>query len=115
MRSAMTLRNRHRCTHQPRGERGVALLVALFALLLLSARGLGMMYSADTETSINTNYKDKQAAIYAANSGLEEAKDRLLAQTGDITPPNGTPSLTAQNVIYLINPSASENFSNIQP
>ena len=98
-----------------RRQRGVALLIALFALLLLSCIGLGMMYSADTETSINANYKDKEAAIYAANGGLEEAKDRLLSQTGDITPPTGTPSLTAQNIIYLINPGASESFSDITP
>ena len=99
-----------------RRQRGVALLIALFALLLLSCIGLGMMYSADTETSINTNYKDKEAAIYAANAGLEEVKDRLLlAGYGDITAPAGLPSLSAANIIYVINPGASESFSNIQP
>ena len=103
---------RRRSARSPRAERGVALLVALFALMLLSAIGLGMMYSADTETSINFNYKDKQAAIYAASAGVEEAKDRLLmtgAAAGDkINPPTDLPSTSAANIIYLINPSSGE-------
>ena len=58
-------------------ERGIALLVAVFALLLLSVIGLGMMYSTNMETSINSNYRDKQAATYAAMAGLQEARDRM--------------------------------------
>ncbi|HEU5450859.1 MAG TPA: hypothetical protein VFU76_02685 [Terriglobales bacterium] len=99
-----------------RRQRGVALLIALFALLLLSCIGLGMMYSADTETSINANYKDKEAAIYAANAGLEEVKDRLLlAGYGDITAPAGLPSLSAANITYVLNPGASESVSDVKP
>jgi len=35
------------------GERGVALFVALFALLIVTAIALGMMFQTDTETSIS--------------------------------------------------------------
>ncbi|PYX64148.1 MAG: hypothetical protein DMG74_14470 [Acidobacteria bacterium] len=41
----------------PGNERGIALLMVLLALLLLSAIGMGMMYMSDTETSINGNYR----------------------------------------------------------
>ena len=60
-----------------RADRGVAMLVTMFALLLLSVVGLGMMYSTNVETFINANYRDKQTATYAAMAGLQEARDRL--------------------------------------
>src|SRR5215470_1149593 len=83
------------------GEQGIAMLVAVFALLLLSVIGLGMMYSTNMETNINTNYRDKQTATYAAMAGLQEARDRIRAYDptlpiphGRITPPGGLPSLS---------------------
>src|SRR6185436_19924268 len=98
-----------------RTERGIAMLVALFALLLLSVVGLGMMYSTNMETAINSNYRDKQGAMYAAMAGLQEARDRLrpwdpLASmpAGRIVAPPGLPSLTAANIVYIINPRGGE-------
>jgi hypothetical protein len=90
-----------------RNESGVALLIAMFALLLLSAIGMGMMFSANTETNVNANYREKQLAVYAALGGAMEAKDRLTS-AGDIPVPGGTPSPSAANVIYIINPSGGE-------
>jgi hypothetical protein len=91
-----------------RKERGVALLIALFALLLLSAIGLAMMYSSTTETSVNANFRDKQSAAYASLSGALEARDRIQPTTGDIPSPADIPSTSAANVIYIINPNAGE-------
>src|SRR5450759_65607 len=88
-------------------ERGIALLVALFALLLLSAIGMGMMFSANTETNINANFREKQIATYAAMAGTQEAKDRL-SSIGDITTPAGLPSASAANIVYIINPQNGE-------
>jgi hypothetical protein len=100
-------------------ERGIALLVAVFALLLLSVIGLGMMYSTNMETSINSNYRDKQAATYAAMAGLQEARDRmrpydptLATPDGRIPAPTGLPTLGSPNIIYIINPKTGED---IQP
>jgi hypothetical protein len=91
------------------------MLVALFALLLLSVVGLGMMYSTNLETAINSNYRDKQTALYAAMAGLQEARDRLRPYdpsqpipAGRIVPPSALPSLTAGTVIYIINPRSGE-------
>ena len=64
------------------GERGIALFVALFALLIVTAVALGMVFQAGTETSINGNYRDDQLAFYAAKAGLEEARDRMRANAG---------------------------------
>ncbi len=99
-------------------ERGVALLVAMFALLLLSAVGMGMMFSANTETNINANYREKQVATYASLAGVQEAKARLQGVVGDVGVPTGTwmpasaihglPSLSATNVVYVINPASGE-------
>src|ERR1700730_15934258 len=58
-------------------ERGIALVLALIALLIVTSIGLSMMYSADTETSINSNYRDAQTSYYASKAGLEEARDRM--------------------------------------
>ena len=57
-------------THS-RQERGIALLTALFALLLISGIAVGMMYMANTETTINYNYRDLQKADYAAYAGVQ--------------------------------------------
>src|SRR5215470_1404061 len=83
------------------GERGIAMLVAVFALLLLSVIGLGMMYSTNMETNINSNYRDKQIATYAAMAGLQEARDRIRDYDptqpiphARIPAPGGLPSLS---------------------
>jgi len=39
-------------------QRGIAMLIALFTLLFLSVVGLGMMYSTNMESAINSNYRD---------------------------------------------------------
>lgn len=92
-----------------RGERGVALLVAVFALMLLSAIGMAMMFSANTETTINSNYREKQIATYAALAGLQEAKDRLIPATGDIDWPTELPDAAAKNIVYILNPSGTDD------
>src|SRR6185295_16711331 len=85
-------------------ERGIGLILVLFALLLLSVVGLGMTYSTNMETAINANCRDKQVSIYAAISGLQEARDRIHPVTANIVAPTALPSLTASNIIYIINP-----------
>src|SRR6185312_548104 len=68
---------------------------------------MGMMFSANTETNINSNYREKQIAIYAAIAGAMEAKDRLTT-AGDIPVPGGIPATGSANVLYIINPSGGE-------
>src|SRR4051812_27517853 len=91
-----------------RNERGIALLVTLFALLLLTVIGLGMMVSTSTETTINANYRDKQASLLASMAGLQEVRDRIQPATPSMTAPTDLPALTSANVVYLINPKSGE-------
>ncbi|HYH00348.1 MAG TPA: hypothetical protein VD837_14540 [Terriglobales bacterium] len=106
-------------------QRGAALLLTVFALVLLTGLGLAMLYSSDTETSISVNYRDKQVAFYAALSGLQEARDRIHPLTGDLGPksdgtglnivPTTLPSLGAKNVLYIINPGPGETVAPWDP
>lgn len=98
-----------------RDERGVALLLSIFGLLLLTAIVASMMFSSDSETKIATNYRDKQTAIYAAMSGVQEARDRLQQLSGDLSgfaavPGPGPTQLPGGNgqVLYIINPKNGE-------
>lgn len=61
-----------------RDERGVALVVALLSMLLLSALGIGLMMTTMTETMIATNYRDNGEALYAADAGIERVMQDLL-------------------------------------
>ena len=88
-------------------QRGIAMLVVLFSLLLLSVIGLGMMYSTNMETSINSNFRDKQNAYYAALAGLQQARDRIQPATHNIVAPELLPSTSAANVIYIVSDYAT--------
>jgi hypothetical protein len=61
-----------------RSERGVALLIALMAMMLLSALGLGLMLTTGTETLITGNYRDSVEATYAADAAVERVIQDLL-------------------------------------
>jgi Tfp pilus assembly protein PilX len=100
-----------------RSERGVALIICLFALMLLSGIGLGMMYMADTESSINRNYRDAQQAYFAAAAGIQEARERLTpTSTTVLAPPTTLPNNgVSTGVVYIINYTGSIAASSIQP
>lgn len=62
----------------PRGERGMAIVLALMAMLLLSALGAGLVLTTSTETLITANYRDNSEAMYAADAGIERVLEDLL-------------------------------------
>ena len=95
---------------QKSNERGIALLLALFALVVVTSIGLAMMFMSDTETSVNANFRDSQLAYYAAKAGLEEARDRMqTTATNSISGslPTALPG-NANSILYITNPSASD-------
>ena len=93
-------------------ERGVALVMALLVLLLITAVGMGMIMMSNTETNISANFRDEQTAYFAAKAGIEEVRDRLRAGSanslllpatlGSTLP--GAPS----GILYVINPLGGE-------
>ena len=95
-----------------KGEQsGIALLLAIFVLLLVAVVGLAMMGASGTEVSLTGNYRSSTAVYYAALSGLEEGRGRLLPKNPDYLscciPPIGT-VFPLGHVIYITNPIGSE-------
>ena len=66
-------------------ESGAALLIALMAIMLISALGLTLALTTGAETIIAANYRDGVQGLYAADAGLERAFQDLLA-LGDWDP-----------------------------
>jgi Tfp pilus assembly protein PilX len=100
---------------QKKDQRGVALLLAIFALFIVTSIGLGMMFLSDSESMVNSNFRDEQTAYYASKAGLEEARDRMRwnAASGSINVPGSSllPTVlpgAAGGVLYIVNPTGSE-------
>ena len=66
-----------RRTKRMTSESGVALVVALLALTLLTLLGITMSVTTSTEQQISANYRWSQQASYNAESGLEIARNYL--------------------------------------
>ncbi len=93
-------------------ETGVALLVAMISLLLITAVGVAMIVASGSESAVSGNYRSSSSAYYAAIAGLEEGRGRLLptnpntlvAVANSGIPAFGTPMLVNQ-VAYILNPN----------
>src|SRR5689334_18196755 len=82
-------------------QRGAALLIAIFALLLVSVVAIALIVSSGTDSALASNYRTSASAYYASMAGIEEARGRLLASS-----PNPIPAspMALTQVIYIINP-----------
>src|SRR5579862_2720990 len=92
-----------------RDERGFALLITIFTLLLLTAIGAGMIALTNTDTSISGNFRDEQSAFFSAKAGLEEVRDRFRSGASNTLSTNSyfsTSNLAGQTngVLYITNP-----------
>ena len=61
-----------------RDERGTALIIALMAMMLLTALGAAVVMVSSTETHISSNYRNGQEALYAADAAVERVMQDLL-------------------------------------
>lgn len=59
-------------------QSGVALIIALLASFLLTAIGLAMVLTTNTETLITENYSGSSETLYAADAGVERVIQDLL-------------------------------------
>jgi hypothetical protein len=59
-------------------EQGVALIVALLAMLLLTALGLALTMTTNTENKISANYRDGVETLYAADAAVERVMQDVL-------------------------------------
>lgn len=91
-------------------ERGVALILALLTLLLISAALMGMIVASSSETNISANFRDEQVAFFAARAGLEEVRDRFRSGTPNSLNASLPAALPGTNngVLYITNPIGAE-------
>ena len=76
-----------------RGEKGVALVMALLVLMVLSLLSAAMLMNVNTETKIAAHSQREALALNAAEAGIAEAISRIRA--GDI-PNSLNPRMVAQ-------------------
>ena len=61
-----------------RREDGIAMIVALMAMMLMMALGMTLMMTTTTESKIAYNYNGGTEALYAADSAVERVMDDIL-------------------------------------
>jgi hypothetical protein len=66
-----------------RSEAGVALLIAIFVLLLIGVTAIALILSSGAESALAGNYRSSASTYYAALAGIEEARGRLLPSNPD--------------------------------
>jgi hypothetical protein len=104
--------------HRRRSEAGIALLIAIFVLLLIGVTAIALILSSGAESALAGNYRSSASTYYAALAGIEEARGRLLPSNPDyfgafVAPP-GT-QLPLGQVRYITNPVAAENVLAVYP
>jgi len=96
-----------------RKESGIALLISIFILLLISVVAIALIVSSGTETAMAGNYRTATGVYYAALAGLEEGRGRLLGKNSGSfknTAPAFAASYSAMGQpVYIINPVGGEN------
>jgi len=93
-------------------EDGIALLMAIFVLLVISVAAISMIVASGTETALAGNYRSAGNAYYAAVAGLEEGRGRMLSNDPNYYgttyfPSVGSP-MAANTVLYILNPFSGE-------
>jgi len=69
----------HNSFSPKRQDAGVALLISIFILLLISGVALALVASSGSESSLAGNFRSSTSAYDAGAAGLEEARGRLLS------------------------------------
>ena len=86
------------------GEQGIALILAMFMVLVVSLLGAALVSTGRTETLSSLNYKSLSQARYAAESGLHSAANYLIhtyvAPGMDAGDPIGAYNRTVSPVTY---------------
>ncbi|MGB8494953.1 MAG: hypothetical protein WCE53_11180 [Candidatus Acidiferrum sp.] len=114
------------CPHKGetlQGQRGAALLIAIFALLLISVVAIALVVSAGTDSALTGNYRTSTSAYYADVAGLEEARGRLLWKNPNyinntnnystLLNSSGLPTWGLTQVLYIVNPADGEAASSV--
>jgi Tfp pilus assembly protein PilX len=61
-----------------RDEHGIAMIVAMMAMLLMSALGIALVLTTSSETTIASNFSNSSEALYAADAAVERSMEDIL-------------------------------------
>ena len=61
-----------------RDEHGIAMLIAMMAMLLMTALGIALILTTSSETMIAGNFRNGSEALYAADAAVERAMEDIL-------------------------------------
>ena len=91
------------------GERGVALVLSLFLVTIMSVLAASLMFLSQTETYATMNYRMMSQARYGAESGVHAAANYLLngyvaVEPGSVTDPLASYNTNVSPVTYLGKP-----------
>jgi hypothetical protein len=104
--------NRHK-----KSESGVALLIAIFVLMLISVIAISLVVASGSESTLAGNYRSSATAYLAGTAGLEEARGRMLPKNADYfnnAVANFIPApLALGQVRYMLNPAQGENLATL--
>jgi len=109
-----------------RGQEGIVLLLALIALLLISAVAASILFMASGESSLVGRQRTSTQVLYAGIAGLEEARMRLNSTdpnylcaalpAGSCDVQNNLIFPVAVNqVVYVFNPANAAEAAVLQP
>src|SRR2546430_295416 len=107
---------KQRRVRNSKSEEGIALLISIFVLLLISVVAIALIVSSGTESALAGNYRSSTGVYNAAIAGLEEVRARLrpstpisFKNTDPAFLPSGGASLVPCAPVYMINPLGGEN------
>lgn len=108
-----------RSTTPLENDRGVALIVVLVVLLLLSILGATILSSSTADLQIAGNYRTSQEVLYTADAAVEFGQSNANIFTAILSATRGTPNATwpvpGQGIILASGaPSADRNFNVLQ-
>lgn len=95
-------------------NRGVALITALLLLSLFTIMTLAMVIATTSDTLIDGYYRNARGSFYAADSGLNAARQYLVNQVfgslpASYSPANGSPVLSPSAATILSSLESSSN------
>ncbi len=70
-------------TTRIRREEGMAVVIALMAMMLMMALGMALVMTTMTETRISANYREGSEALYAADAAIERVNRSCTACHAD--------------------------------
>src|SRR5437879_10835056 len=101
-------------SRRKQSESGIALLIAIFALMLISVVAITLIGASGSESSLAGNYRSSTSAYYAGFAGLEEGRGRVLPSNHNyFDSMAGVQSIPVVTLRYILNATPGDIADNI--